>query len=166
MHSQMERRIAAALFGQEVQEVPLRHHRDEPASCPEVGHIGQYDFVASDPAERLGKALMRQFQQCLQQSQFMHHFKRRGMNRVATEIAQEIGVLLQHRDLHSGPRQQIPQHDSGGAATRDTACSRRRGGFHALDDIVAAAGWITPTLNSLCLTAFNHLNRVLMPKRQ
>src|SRR5271155_2444419 len=45
------------------------------------------------------------------------------MNSVAAEIAQEVGVFLQHQDLDSGARQQIPQHHSGGPAARDAAGS-------------------------------------------
>src|ERR1700689_5824099 len=45
------------------------------------------------------------------------------MNGVAAEIAQEVGVFLQHQDLDSGARQQIPQHHSSGPAARDTAGS-------------------------------------------
>jgi hypothetical protein len=44
------------------------------------------------------------------------------MNRVASEIAEEISVLLQHHDLNAGARQQESQHHSsdrrGDAALR------------------------------------------------
>ena len=43
------------------------------------------------------------------------------MNRVAVEIADEIGVFFQHRHLHAGPREQITGHHSGGAAADDDA---------------------------------------------
>jgi hypothetical protein len=37
------------------------------------------------------------------------------MDGVAAEVAQEVGVFLQNQDLNSGPRQQKPQHHSGGS---------------------------------------------------
>ena len=43
------------------------------------------------------------------------------MNRVAAEIAKEIGVLLQHHDLNAGARQQESEHHAGGAAAGDAA---------------------------------------------
>ena len=36
------------------------------------------------------------------------------MDRVATEVAQEVSALLQNQDLDSGPCQQVPQHHPGG----------------------------------------------------
>ena len=43
------------------------------------------------------------------------------MNRVAAEIAKEIGVFLQHHDLNAGARQQESEHHAGGAAAGDAA---------------------------------------------
>ena len=48
------------------------------------------------------------------------------MNRVAAEIAEEIGVLLQHHDLNAGARQQESEHHSGGTAAGDAALRRDR----------------------------------------
>ena len=48
------------------------------------------------------------------------------MNRVAAEIAEEIGVLLQHHDMNAGARQQESEHHSGGAAAGDAALRRDR----------------------------------------
>ena len=48
------------------------------------------------------------------------------MNRVAAEIAQEIGVLLQHHDVDAGARQQQSEHHPGGATARDAALRRDR----------------------------------------
>ena len=48
------------------------------------------------------------------------------MNRVAAEIAEEIGVLLQHHDLNAGARQQESEHHAGGTAAGDAALRRDR----------------------------------------
>ena len=48
------------------------------------------------------------------------------MNGVAAEIAEEIGVLLQHHDLNAGARQQESEHHSGGPAAGDAALRRDR----------------------------------------
>jgi hypothetical protein len=60
--------------------------------------------VAEGP--ELRRLLMRQLQQIVQQPQLVHHFERRGMDRVAAEVAQKVGVLLQHQHVHAGARQQ------------------------------------------------------------
>ena len=41
------------------------------------------------------------------------------MNRIAAEIAQEIGVLFEHHDIHSGARQQKTRDHSGRAPARN-----------------------------------------------
>ena len=48
------------------------------------------------------------------------------MNRVAAEVAKEIGVLLQHHNMNAGARQQESEHHPGGAAARDAALRRDR----------------------------------------
>jgi hypothetical protein len=64
---------------------------------------------------------MRQFEELVEKPQFLHHVERRGMDRVAAKIAQEVGVLLEHRHVDAGARQQIAQHHAGGAAAHDAA---------------------------------------------
>ncbi len=51
----------------------------------------------------------------------MHQLQRGGMNCVAAEIADEIDVLFEHRHLHTGTRQQVTSHHSGGSAAYDDA---------------------------------------------
>ena len=51
--------------------------------------------------------LMRQLEKLVEQSQLVHHFQSRRMNRIAAKIAQEIAVLFQHQDFDAGARQQI-----------------------------------------------------------
>jgi hypothetical protein len=58
----------------------------------------------------------------VQKTQFLHNLQSGGMHRVATEIPQEVLVLLQHRDLYPGTGQKITQHHAGRAAARDHAC--------------------------------------------
>ena len=48
------------------------------------------------------------------------------MDRVAAEIAEEIGVFFQQSNFNTGARQQKPQHHSGGAAAGDAALRGNR----------------------------------------
>src|SRR5216684_1696695 len=65
--------------------------------------------------------LMRQLQKVIEDTELVHHFERRRMNRVAAEVAQKISVLLEHENVDPGPREQKREHHPGGSATRDTA---------------------------------------------
>ena len=64
---------------------------------------------------------MRQFQEPVDQPEFVHHLQRRGMHGVAAKIAEEIGMLLQHDHVDASAAEQIAQHHAGGPAADDAA---------------------------------------------
>src|SRR5215469_6123642 len=101
LHSHVERGIAAAVFGKEVQEVPLRHERHEAASRSKIRHITQDDRLAADTGMDLTDFLMRPLQKLFKQTQLVYRFKSGGMNRVAAEVSQEVSMLLQNQDVYS-----------------------------------------------------------------
>jgi hypothetical protein len=51
----------------------------------------------------------------------MHQLERGWMNRVAAEIAQEVGVFFQDNHLHACARKKEAKHHSGRAAANDDA---------------------------------------------
>ena len=59
---------------------------------------------------------MRPLQEVFEQTELVHHLQRRGMHRVAAEIAQEVAVLLEHDDVDARARHQQPKHHPGGTA--------------------------------------------------
>src|SRR5206468_10599917 len=65
-----------------------------------------------DLAAEPGRFLMRQFEKVFEDSQFMHHFERRRMDRVTAEVAQKIFVLFKHHDIDAGAREQKAKHHS------------------------------------------------------
>ena len=123
-HAQVEARIALAVRGEEIEEIPLRHQRDEFAVRRQMGKVGERDGGFADLAAEPLDARMRQLEELVEQAELVHQFQRRGMDGVAAEIAQEIGVLFQHRDGDAGARQQEAEHHPGRSAAGDAA-----GGF-------------------------------------
>ena len=126
LHAQVERLVALAVLGEEVEEVPLRHQRDEFAMRWQMAKIDHLNVFGADLRGQRFDLLMRQLQELVDQAEFEHQFERRRMNRVAAEIAEEIGVLLQHHDMNAGARQQESEHHPGGAAAGDAALRRDR----------------------------------------
>ncbi len=126
LHAQIKCFVALAVLGQEVEEVPLRHQRNEFAVRRQVAKIDHLNVFGADLRRQRFDFLMRQLQELIDQAQFEHQLERRRMNRVAAEIAEEIGVLLQHHDLNAGARQQKSEHHAGGAAAGDAALRRDR----------------------------------------
>src|SRR5205085_3994753 len=96
LHAKRECREMFCLPGKKVQEVPLRHERDEFAMRRQTRKIGHRNKVTVENAADLSQLLVRQLEKLLKQSEFMHDLERRRMNGVAAEIAVEIGVLFQN----------------------------------------------------------------------
>ena len=81
---------ASRLFGEEIEEVPLRHEREELAARRQVREVGDRERCSPTCAAELRDLLMRPLQELVEQPELVHHLERRGMDRVAAEIAQEI----------------------------------------------------------------------------
>ena len=60
---------------------------------------------------------MRPLQELVDQTQFAKQLESRGVNRVAAEIAEEVGVLLQHHYIASRARKEEAGHHSRRTAT-------------------------------------------------
>ena len=120
-HVQVERRIALAALGQEVQEVPLRHQRDELAAGRQVGEVREGVFPVAEERAELGRLLVRQLEELVEQAKLAHHFERRGMDGVAAEIAQEVGVLFEDDDVDARAREQEAEHQPARTAADDAA---------------------------------------------
>src|SRR5690606_9993612 len=63
----------------------------------------------------------RQLEEELPQPELTEHREGRRMDGVAAEVAEEVGMLLQHRDPAPGAREQVTEHHPGGTAARDDA---------------------------------------------
>ena len=63
--------------------------------------------------------LVRHFEERVQQAELVHQFERRGMHRVAAEVAEKIRMFFQHHDIDTGARQQKAEHHAGRTAADD-----------------------------------------------
>ena len=125
-HPEMERWIAAGVLGDEVEEVPLRHERDEPAMGRQVREVGDLDLDTADDAADASGLLVWPLEELIEQAKLVHVFQGRGVDRVAPEVAEKVGVLLQHDDVDPGPREQESQDHSGRASAGDAATGFER----------------------------------------
>ena len=66
-----------------------------------------------------GCALMGQPQELVQKPKLAHELERRWMDGIAAEVAQEIGVLLQHDHIDPGACEQEAQHHPARAAAHN-----------------------------------------------
>ena len=129
LHAQREAGISLGVQRQEIEEIPLRHEGDEPAARRQMREVGERELGVADHAPDLSQLLVRPAQELVEQAELVDQLERRGMDRVAAEIAQEVGVLLEHDHVDAGARQKEAQHHAGGSAADDAAAaalSRRR----------------------------------------
>jgi hypothetical protein len=59
----------------------------------------------------------------IQQPELMHHLQCKGMDGVPAEIAEEIGMLLEHDDRHSDAGQHQAKHHPGRSSADDATLS-------------------------------------------
>ncbi len=121
LHEQLKGRKAPGVGGKKVQEIPLRHERDELAGGGHMAEVGNLEGRASDDDTDRLHGLMGQLEKLVQQAEFVEHVEGGGMHGVAAEVAKEIAVLLQYGDLDAAARQKIAEHDAGGAAAYHAA---------------------------------------------
>ena len=86
-----------------------------------MGEIGDGDALAADIGGQLAHLLMRPLEEFIEQPELGHHLQRRGVDGVAAEVAQEIGVLLEHEHVDARAREQEAEHHAGGAAAGNGA---------------------------------------------
>src|SRR5438128_6356877 len=122
-HLQVKGGIATGLLGDEVEEVPLWHESEETAVSREMGEIRNCDGILSHLTSELSYFLMRAFQELVQNTEFMHNLKCGWMDRIPTEITQEIGVLFEHEYINAHTCKKKTQHHAGRTASSNAAAS-------------------------------------------
>ena len=120
-HQQVKGRITPALPGEEIEEIPLRHQRYEFAAHRQMTEVHHWDSLGANLKAQPRDLLVWNFQEFVEQPKLVHQFERRGMDGVAAEVTQEIGVLLQHDNVDAGAGEQKTQHHAGRPAAGDAA---------------------------------------------
>ena len=118
-HMERKAGILAGLLGDEIEQIPLRHHRDigrRDRQMPEIDHLhgatGNMDGRLIDPA-------VRQTEQFIEQAQLMEKLESGRMHRVSPEIPKEIRMFLQHGHGQPGPCEQQCGHHPGRTTAND-----------------------------------------------
>src|SRR6185312_9307 len=118
----MEFRITRSLPGDEVEEIPLRHERDEfamPRHMPEVAN-GDERILQLKPNGTY--FLMRALEELFQNAEFVHQLEGRWMDRIPAKIAQKIAMFLKHPNIDACPPQQEAEDHARRPAASNAAC--------------------------------------------
>ncbi len=106
----------------------MRHEGDERGRRIEPGQIADDPVASGEAYFGAVDFAVRALEKALQYSKLVENFHGRGMDRVAAEIAKEIGVFLEHQDAASGAREQQAGHHPRWPSTDDdrVVIARRR----------------------------------------
>jgi hypothetical protein len=147
LHHEAEAMVASAVLRHEIEEIPLRHENQELAGGRQSREIRHRDAGATDLPPKRPDLVMWQAQERVQQSKFVHQFESRGMYGVATEVAQEIRLFLQHNHIDALACQQELLHHAGRSAADDATlcgkCAHKRATRSELRRLPALGHWQT-----------------------
>src|SRR6476620_9466340 len=79
LHQQVKAWIALAMLGDKIEEVPLRHERDEFAVRRQVAEINHRDALGADLEREASDLLVWQLEEFIEQPELVHQLERRGM---------------------------------------------------------------------------------------
>ena len=120
-HLEVEGRVGAPLFGEEVEEVPLRHQDEEAASRGQPGEVRDHDALLPDVAPELADLLVRPPKEALQPAQLGDNLESGRVDSVAAEVAEEVRVLFEHDHVDARAREQEAERHARGSAAGDAA---------------------------------------------
>src|SRR5213082_3190911 len=95
LHAQLKLRVNSPAFREEVEEVPLRHERDELCVRGQVGEVANPKLRVPDLHGYTRELLMRLLEKLFKDAQFIHQLESGGMHCIAAKIAKKVGVLLE-----------------------------------------------------------------------
>ena len=111
-HAQVESRKSLRLFGEKIEEVPLRHQCDELAVGRHVPEVGSLEWEVSEDAANTNHLLVRDLQKLLEQPKLVQHFESGGMHGVTAEITEEVAMLFEDGNVYTRTSEQIPRLDA------------------------------------------------------
>ena len=143
-HAQGEGGEVCGFGGEEVEEVPLRHERDEFGVGGQVGEVGEGGGAVADGDGGAVNPGVADGEEFVEEAKLVHELERGGMDGVAAEVAEEVGVLFKDGDVDGTAGEEIAEHDAGGASADDAAGGwGQRGGLsHDAARVTMGAGWV------------------------
>jgi hypothetical protein len=119
IHFEVKAGICSRLLSQEIEELPLRHHRNERRRCPKMRQVADRPIATGKP--KLGglNLVVRALEEALEHPELVEDLHRRWVHCVPAEIAEEVGVLLEYANAAAGASAQQPRHHPGGTTAYD-----------------------------------------------
>ena len=132
LEEKMERGQGGGMRCEEVEEVPLGHESDKGCGGFEVGEVCEGELGAADEEAEAVDLLMGDAQELVEEAKLVEDVEGRGVDSIATEVAEEVLVLFEDGDVDSDAGEEEAEDDAGGASADDAAgrAKRLRGARH------------------------------------
>ena len=121
LHEEIEFWKSFGFFGEEIEEVPLGHDGDEFAVGGEVGEVGDRGGKIVDVDAEVVDFLVRALEEVMKEAEFVHELEGGGVDGVAAEVAEEVGVFFEDDDVDAGAGKEEAEHHAGGTTADDAA---------------------------------------------
>jgi hypothetical protein len=128
LHEKAEGGVFGGLLGQEVEEIPLRHERDEATVGGEMGEVGERELLAADDSGDVVGLLVGELEERVKKAELVHELEGGGVDGVSAEVPEEVLMLFQNGDGNTGAGEEKAEHHAGGAAADDAGGGGRKGG--------------------------------------
>src|SRR6266508_793740 len=115
------------------EEVPLGHEGDERRVHGQMTEVGRRHRLIANLGAELPHFLVRQPEEVVEHAKLVHDLEGGGTNGVASEVAQEVAVLLEDKHVHACAREEETLHHACWADPRDAAA-------HVHEDSVRGMG--------------------------
>ena len=112
--------------GEEIEEVPLGHERNEFGVSGKVGEVGHSDGSVADQAGHTGDFGVGKLEELLEETELMEELESRGMDGVTAKVAEEVCVFFEDGDGNALTGEKEAEHDACRASADDAAgCGER-----------------------------------------
>jgi hypothetical protein len=114
-----EARVRGGLAGEHLEEVPLRQEHQVGVGDLQAREVGRRIGAVGERDLEIGDLAVGERMDPASKVELVHQVESRGVNGVASEVAQEVLVLLEHDDLDALTSEQEGEHEARGAPADD-----------------------------------------------
>jgi hypothetical protein len=127
-HAEVEGGELGGFGGEKVEEVPLGHEGDVLGYGGKVGEVGHEELAATDGDGHSADFGVGELEEAVEQAELVEELEGGGVDGVAAEVAEEVGVFFEDGDGDAGAGEEVGEHDAGGASADDAD-----GGLHGVE---------------------------------
>src|SRR5581483_3909136 len=96
LQAQLEAAVGARGAREKIEEIPLRDHGDERKARADAPKVDERELPAAEGGAELAHLGVGKAEEIVGEAELVQDLKRGRVDRVAAEVTQEVGMLLEH----------------------------------------------------------------------